>query len=286
MARKYVDALADCAKRIFEEMAATEVVEIVVKQEERLVDRLAVATVITYRDEERNVDGQFVLGFTDETSATLVASAIAERMGDPPFENCDELAVETLNEFMNTVVGHTITEWEELGLSAHFSPPQPLLDTSILTKHGLHEGAYVVILNLSVGSVVFNVTLTESSKRLTGNKVLVVDDSIVIRGLLSKALRQVGCEVAQARDGEEAKQVFASFQPDLTLMDLVMPRKGGLDAIFEIQRDNPDARFIVLTSSARKDQLVTAKTLNVSAYLRKPVRMNELLEQVKKALSS
>ncbi len=67
-------------------------------------------------------------------------------------------------------------------------------------------------------------------------------------------------------------------------MDLVMPEMGGLDSILSIRETNPDANFIILTSSARKDEVVTAKTIGVSAYIIKPFKPEELISVVNRIL--
>ncbi len=57
----------------------------------------------------------------------------------------------------------------------------------------------------------------------------------------------------------------------------------GLDTIVEIQSSNPEAKFIIVTSTSRRDEIVTAKSLNVLSYLVKPLKMEELLVKVKEA---
>jgi DNA-binding NtrC family response regulator len=56
-----------------------------------------------------------------------------------------------------------------------------------------------------------------------------------------------------------------------------------LDAIVEIQNSNPETKFIIVTSTSRRDEIVTAKSLNVLSYLVKPLKMEELLVKVKEA---
>jgi CheY-like chemotaxis protein len=195
------------------------------------------------------------------------------------------MAVDTLSEFLNTVVGHTITGWDEAGLHVIFDPPLSLRNTTLPTYSDPQADSFVIILNLSFGWIVFGVTFVDLTQQVRGMKVLVVDDSRLIRGLLAQALEQLGLVVAQAGDGEEAIRLHREFAPDLTIMDLVMPKMGGLDAILEIREHAPEAKFIILSSSARQEERVTAGTLNVSEYLIKPVKLDSFVETVKCVLT-
>lgn len=62
-----------------------------------------------------------------------------------------------------------------------------------------------------------------------------------------------------------------------------MPKVGGLDAIIEIQKLNPKAKFIIFTSTSRRDEVVSAESLNVISYLVKPLEMEDLITKVKEA---
>jgi NarL family two-component system response regulator LiaR len=79
-------------------------------------------------------------------------------------------------------------------------------------------------------------------------RILIADDHAVVReGLRALIDTEPGMELAgEAADGVEAVAMAHSLQPDVILLDLVMPRMGGLEAIGEIKVDNPDARILVL----------------------------------------
>ena len=118
---------------------------------------------------------------------------------------------------------------------------------------------------------------------LLGKRILVADDSVVVRTIVTEALKISGAEIEQARDGQETVEKYKIFKPDLTIIDLLMPKMNGLDAIVEIQDSNPEAKFVVYTSTSRTDEVVTAKSLNVLSYLVKPLKMEDLLVKIKEA---
>ena len=113
-----------------------------------------------------------------------------------------------------------------------------------------------------------------------------VKDSGVIRDIVSQTLTNAGFEVSQVGDGREGVDRCLQLKPDLVIMDLVMPNMGGLDAMAAIREVSPDAKFIVLTSSSRTDEVMTAKTIGVAAYLIKPFHGDALLKRVNQVLSS
>lgn len=282
---KFLQALAQRSKTIFEEMTGTEVINLNVKKDERGPSNFAVAQVIKYKHQDQAIEGKLVLGINDESMAILVASAIAKTMGLEPVKEIDETAADILAELMNTVVGRTITDWEKMGLPVRFSPPSWVKFSSVESYDNLYTEAYIIILSLDISHIVFQVTFSEPKETEGEKRILVVDDSMVIRGALRMAMEKAGLVVGEAANGKEAVEAHQSFKPHLTMMDLIMPEMGGLDAIIEIRQVDPEAKFIILTSSSQQDEVVTANTMGVEDYLIKPVKMDSLMETVRKALA-
>ena len=123
MFNKYIDSLSKCSKDILKNMANIDIVDVKIKQEKPLSVAYSVAHSIQYEDFENKVKGDFILGFADDSEAITIASAIAKNIGLAQIEQFDEIASDIINEFLNTVVGHTITEWDKKGLNVRFSPP-------------------------------------------------------------------------------------------------------------------------------------------------------------------
>lgn len=114
-------------------------------------------------------------------------------------------------------------------------------------------------------------------------RVLIADDHPVVRrGLRTLLTSEPGLEpVGEATDGAEAVLLARSLQPDVILLDMVMPRKNGLEAIIEIKRENPAARILVLTSFAEDEKVFPAIKAGALGYLLKDSSPEELLEAIR-----
>jgi DNA-binding NarL/FixJ family response regulator len=116
-------------------------------------------------------------------------------------------------------------------------------------------------------------------------RILIVDDHAVVReGLRTFLELQDGLEVVgEAGDGEEALPLAEQLQPDVVLMDLVMPKLDGVGAMQELRRRVPGARVIVLTSFPEDDRLLPAIRAGAAGYLLKNVQPQELARAVRLA---
>jgi NarL family two-component system response regulator LiaR len=114
-------------------------------------------------------------------------------------------------------------------------------------------------------------------------RILITDDHAIVReGLRALITVKPDMElVGEATDGDEAVHKARSLRPDVILMDLVMPRKNGIEAIEEIKRENPDARILVLTSFAEDDQVLSAIKAGALGYLLKDSSPQELIEAIR-----
>ena len=114
-------------------------------------------------------------------------------------------------------------------------------------------------------------------------RVLIVDDHAVVRqGLRTFLSLQDGIEVVgEAGDGREAVAIAERERPDVVLMDLVMPRLDGVQAMRELRARVPGARVIILTSFADDDRLLPALRAGAAGYLLKNVEPQELARAIR-----
>lgn len=114
-------------------------------------------------------------------------------------------------------------------------------------------------------------------------KVLVVDDhSIVRKGLVALLNSIEGLSVvAEASDGEQAIVAHRTHKPDVTLMDLRLPKLGGADAIAAIRKEQPAARVIVLTTFDGDEDIFRALQAGAKGYLLKGMDAAELTEAIR-----
>jgi NarL family two-component system response regulator LiaR len=114
-------------------------------------------------------------------------------------------------------------------------------------------------------------------------RILIVDDHPIVReGLRGLIENKDGMVVVgEAEDGIEAVIKNRSLQPDMILMDIIMPRMGGLEAIKEIKKDNPDVKILVLTSFIEDEKLQMAIHAGAQGYLLKDSSPQELVRAIR-----
>ena len=116
-------------------------------------------------------------------------------------------------------------------------------------------------------------------------RVLVVDDHEVVRkGLCSLLTPKYQVEViGEAVDGIDAIEKARELNPDVILMDMMMPRMSGVEAITEIKRETPDSRIVVLTSFSEDSKIVAAIRAGAAGYVMKHASPDELVHTIHSA---
>jgi len=114
-------------------------------------------------------------------------------------------------------------------------------------------------------------------------RVLIVEDHNVVRQGLVALLNVVDglTVVGEAADGLEAIDQFRKHQPDITLMDLRLPRLSGVEAIKRIREEAPQARFIVLTTYDGDEDIYRALKAGARAYLLKGMTSEDLVTTIR-----
>jgi DNA-binding NarL/FixJ family response regulator len=131
--------------------------------------------------------------------------------------------------------------------------------------------------------MIANVLQTSSGTKARIIRILVVDDHPLLRGGIAALIEgEPDMElVAQAASGREGIEQFRTHNPDITLMDLQMPDKNGIEAIGAIRQFSPEARIIVLTTYSGDVQVIRAMEAGARAYLLKNLVHKELLETIR-----
>lgn len=117
-------------------------------------------------------------------------------------------------------------------------------------------------------------------------KVLIVDDEPNIVISLEFLMKKEGFEVAVAGDGEAALAQVAAFQPDLILLDVMMPKKSGFEVCESLRADpaNAGLKIVILTAKGRETEVAKGLAIGADAYVTKPFSPKALAVQVKQLL--
>ena len=124
---------------------------------------------------------------------------------------------------------------------------------------------------------------------MTGNKrtakirILIVDDSSLVRLYYRDTLEKAGFEVEQAINGIEAMEKVLTQSYDLAIVDINMPRMDGISFVRSLRRSSPDVASLpalMVTTEAGQQDIVDARTAGANFYLVKPVSEAELLRHV------
>ena len=114
-------------------------------------------------------------------------------------------------------------------------------------------------------------------------RVLVVDDEPMVREVLERYLRKEGFDVSTAEDGPEALATFASDEPDLVLLDLMLPRIDGYE-VFRRMRATAKTPVIMLTARGEETDRVVGLELGADDYVTKPFSPREVVARVRAVL--
>jgi len=116
--------------------------------------------------------------------------------------------------------------------------------------------------------------------------VLVCDDAIFMRTMISDILSQAGFEVVgEAESGLQAVEKYRMLKPDLVTMDIVMPDMGGIEAVREICKNDPEARILMCSAMGQQALVVEAIQAGAKDFVVKPFQPSRVLEAVQRVLA-
>jgi len=114
-------------------------------------------------------------------------------------------------------------------------------------------------------------------------RVLLVDDDAEIVEAMRYALETHGFEVSVARDGNEGLALTETIQPDLLILDMMMPKRSGFLVLEQLRRSGHDnVKVIMITANEGNRHKAYAEMLGVNDYLRKPFPMDRLIDSARR----
>ncbi len=140
----------------------------------------------------------------------------------------------------------------------------------------------ILLLSLCIPASLREDAFEKESKLM--KKILIADDEPNIVISLEYLMQREGHEVLVARDGEEALQMISEHEPDLVLLDAMMPKKSGFEVLQAVRAEHPDLKIIMLTAKGRDTDIAKGQALGADAYVVKPFSTRELAEQVRQML--
>jgi len=117
-------------------------------------------------------------------------------------------------------------------------------------------------------------------------EVLIADDSEFMRNLLREILEEDHTIVGEVENGVEAVEVFKEEEPDLVMMDIVMPIRDGIEATDEIKNTSPSANVIMCTSVGQEEKMKEAVKAGADGYITKPFQKPSVMEAIQDVVPS
>jgi CheY-like chemotaxis protein len=119
--------------------------------------------------------------------------------------------------------------------------------------------------------------------------VLVVDDDVMVRDVIRRGLERSGLEVIEAAEGAEALEKARQTAVDVLIVDVMMPRKGGIETLMELRRSQPRLKTIMVTGKVDTDSASfrnLTQAFGVSRVFSKPLDLEELARSVLELLAA
>lgn len=117
-------------------------------------------------------------------------------------------------------------------------------------------------------------------------KILIADDELRLRKVIALYMRKCGHEVVEASNGEEAVALALESDPDVMILDVMMPKMTGIEATCNIRKNEKlkNKPIILLTANAGEDDQKAGIAAGANRYMTKPFSPKELLETAEKAV--
>ena len=120
--------------------------------------------------------------------------------------------------------------------------------------------------------------------RLKDKKILIVDDDREVLASIDQALQAEGAKTQTCGDGNSAVRICESASPELIVLDMMLPKRGGFLVLERVKRVANPPKVVMVTANEGKRHQEYAETLGVDGYLLKPVRLERLITLLMKLL--
>ena len=111
-------------------------------------------------------------------------------------------------------------------------------------------------------------------------RIIITDDSRMLRRKLCADLEALGCEVIEATNGKEAIMLDLQNEPDGMILDIVMPEVGGVEALQVIREVSPDVPIVMLSSAGTPQKLMQTLKMGAVDFIQKPYMKEQLVKVV------
>jgi CheY-like chemotaxis protein len=124
-----------------------------------------------------------------------------------------------------------------------------------------------------------------TEERLTGKRILIVDDDREVLDIMNQALQSEGALTLTCSDGNRAVQLCETDKPELVILDMMLPKRSGFLVLERVKRLPNPAKVIMVTANEGKRHHEYAERLKVDGYLLKPVRLERLIKMIMELLA-
>ncbi len=116
-------------------------------------------------------------------------------------------------------------------------------------------------------------------------KILLAEDEAALGMIIRESLESRGFQVVFCKDGEEAKKAYEADQPDIMVLDVMMPKMDGFSLVKEVRKKDQFVPIIFLTAKSRTEDVVEGFGYGANDYLKKPFSMEELIVRIRALLN-
>lgn len=227
----------------------------------------AIESGYLYREEEMLYTKILVIDMKDKHHLFSLSNDLSENL----FESEAEEAAERIAGLIHrTVPDYLISEWWSVVDIARM----PMVHS---ITEALVERRILIPPEDGIGAEGCWMSVLQAHKESNKKKVLIVDDAPFIRNVLTEELSMY-CQIITAEDGEEGIGKFKNECPDAVLLDINMPKLGGVDALKQMVEINDKARIIMVSAVDDKEVIDRCKSLGAAHYIVKPFNLNQILQ--------